>query len=57
MELSFIEKNNLLSCSQYGFPKAYSTQHAVVDIVKTTQTKMDKRLFSSGVYIDLDCFE
>ena len=36
------------------FPKAHSTQHAVVDIVNTTQTKMDKHLFSSGIFIDLD---
>ena len=50
---SFIEQNNLLSPSQYGFRKALSTQHAILDIVSAIQTNMDKRLFSCGVLIDL----
>ena len=50
---SFIEKNNLFYPSQYGFRKAHSTQHAILDIVNTIQTNMDKRLFSCGVFIDL----
>jgi len=44
---------NLLSPSQYGFRKAHSTQHAIIDIVYAMQTNMDKRLFSCGVFIDL----
>ena len=47
---SFIEQNNLLSPSQYGFRKTLSAQHAILDIVSTTQTNMDKRLFSCGVF-------
>ena len=50
---SFIEENNLFSPSQYGFRKAHSTQHAILDIVNTIQTNMDKRLFSCGVFVDL----
>ena len=50
---SFIEKNNLFSPSQYGFRKAHSTQHAILDIVNTIETNMDKRSFSCGVFIDL----
>ena len=50
---SFIEQNNLLSPSQYGFRKAHSTQHAILDIVNAIQTNMDKRLFSCGVFVDL----
>ena len=50
---SFIEQNNLLSSSQYGFRKALSAQHAILDIVSAIQTNMDKRLFSCGVFIDL----
>ena len=49
---SFIEQNNLLSSSQYGFRKALSAQHAILDIVSAIQTNMDKRLFSCGVFID-----
>ena len=50
---SFIEQHNLFSPSQYGFRKTLSTQHAILDIVSTIQTNMDKHLFSCGVFIDL----
>ena len=50
---SFIEQNKILSPSQYGFRKVHSTQCAILDIVSTIQKKMDKRLFSRGVFIDL----
>ena len=50
---SFIEHKNLLSPSQYGFRKAHSTQHAILDIVNAIQTNMDNCLFSCGIFIDL----
>ena len=50
---SFIEEKGILNSSQYGFREAHSTQHAIIDIVNTIQTNMDKRLFSCGVFIDL----
>ena len=50
---SFLEQNNLLSPSQYGFRKTLSAQHAILDIVSTIQTNMDKCLFSCRVFIDL----
>jgi len=50
---SFIEQNDILSSSQYGFCKVHSTQHAILDILSTIQENMDKRLFSCGVFIDL----
>ena len=49
---SFIEQNDILSPSQYGFRKAHSTQHAILDIVSTIQENMGKHLFSCGVFID-----
>ena len=48
----FIEKHSLLYSSQYDFRQAYSTQHAILDMVETIQTNMDKKLFSCGVFID-----
>ena len=48
-----IEKRSLLYSSQYGFRQAHSTQHAILDMVETIQTNMDKKLFSCGVFIDL----
>ena len=50
---SFIEQKNLLTPSQYGFHKAHSTQHAILDIVNAIQTNMDNCLFSCGIFIDL----
>ena len=41
---SFIEQNNLLSSSQYGFRKALSAQHAILDIVSAIQTNAYSRV-------------
>ena len=49
----FIEKHQLLSSSQYGFRQAHSTEHAILNMVETIRTNMDRRLFSCGVFIDL----
>ena len=49
----FIEKHSLLYSSQYGFRQAHSTQHAILDMLETIQTNVDKKLFSCGVFIDL----
>ena len=39
----FIEKHSLLYSSQYGFRQAHSAQHAILDMVETIQTNMDKK--------------
>ena len=52
-EWIFIEKHQLLSSSQYGFRQAHSTEHAILDMVETIRSNMDRRLFSCGVFIDL----
>ena len=49
----FIDKNNLMYSSQYGFRKSHSAEHAVLDIVEDILSNMDKRYFSSGIFIDL----
>ena len=46
--------NDLLQSSQYGFRQAHSTQHAILDIVESIQTNTDKKLFSCGVFNDLE---
>ena len=38
-----IEKHSLLYSSQYGFRQAHSTQHAILDMVESIQTNMDKK--------------
>ena len=47
-----IEKHQLLYLSQYGFRQAH-TEHAILDMLKTILTGMDKRLFSCWLFIDL----
>ena len=49
----FIEKHQLLYSSQYGYRQAHSTEHAILDMVETIRTNMDKRRSSCGVFIDL----
>jgi hypothetical protein len=36
---SFFEASNILPSSQYGFRKAHSTQHPVLDLLNVIQTK------------------
>ena len=50
---SFIEKCNILHDSQYGFREKRSTEHAILDIINEIETNMDKKLYSCGVFIDL----
>ena len=41
----FIEKQSLLYSSQYGFRQAHLSQHAILNMVETIQTNMDKNSF------------
>ena len=50
---SFLEKYNLLLENQYGFRERRSTQHAIIDIVTQIQIKMDQKMYSCGIFIDL----
>ena len=53
---SFIEKCKILHDSQHGFPEKRSTdstEHAILDIINKTETNMDEKLYSCGVFIDV----
>ena len=50
---SFIEEENILCTSQYGFRQGHSTEHAILDIVNRMQSNMDAGVFSCGVFIEL----
>ena len=52
--ISFIEKHDLLYNAQYGVQKLYSTEHAILDIVNVVQSNMNSRMFSCGIFIDLN---
>ena len=49
----FLEKQNVLYQSQYGFREKHSTQHAILDIVNQIHTNMNNKMYSCGVFIDL----
>ena len=51
--ISFMQKNNTLYSMQYGFREKHSTQHALLDIVSKIQKNMGNKLFSCGIFIDL----
>ena len=50
---TFLDKNDILLKSQYGFREKHSTQHAVIDIVNIIQNNMDLKLFTCGIFLDL----
>ena len=49
---NFLEKQNILHKSQYGFREKYSTQHAILDIVNQIQCNMSRKMYTCGVFID-----
>ena len=51
--VSFIEKQKLFSCHQYGFRKKCSTEYAVGDMVESISDAIDKNEYSIGLFIDL----
>ena len=50
---NFLDKNDILFKSQYGFREKHSTRHAVIDIVNIIQNNMDLELFTCGIFLDL----
>ena len=40
---SFLEENNILALTQFGFRKAYSTTHSVLDIVTESYDSMNDK--------------
>ena len=51
--LAFITENGVLSAYQSGFRKKYSTETAIVHLVDSILEKMDNRLMTGAVFIDL----
>ena len=50
---NFLDKNDILFKSQYGFREKHSTRHAVIDIVNIIQNNMDLELFTCDIFLDL----
>jgi len=49
----FLDQNDILFRSQCGFRDKYSTQFAILDIVDTIKSNMDKKLCTCGIFIEI----
>ncbi len=50
---SFLQLNNVIYESQYGFQKSKSTQHSLIEIVEKIRTCMENNNYGCGIFIDL----
>jgi len=50
----FLDKNNAIYDLQFGFRKKHSTNHALLSIVEQIRSNMDNKIFSCGVFVDLE---
>ena len=51
--LPYLEKNNILSHSQYGFRENHSTYMSLLDMYDRISLSVDRNEYSIGVFIDL----
>ena len=50
---AFIDKNKLLSSSQYGFRSNLSTSYALLELIEELSKSLDDKKITIGVFIDL----
>ena len=51
---SFLDECNILFEKQFGFRTSHSTGHALINIVEQIKRNLDKKLYSCGVFVDLE---
>lgn len=51
--VNFIQTNDILSKSQFGFRKGLSTQDAVIDLTDSIVKNVDSKLKTIGIFLDL----
>ena len=51
--VKFLDKQNILSESQYGFRKKRSTNLAILELVTKISKAIDDNEFTMGVFLDL----
>ena len=49
----FVENNNIISDSQYGFRNNRSTSLALMDLIEQTTDNLDNKTETIGIFIDL----
>ena len=51
---NFLNLSEILYRFQFGFRKGFSTNHALLSIVEQIRSALDKKMFTCGVFIDLE---
>ena len=51
--LKYLDKNNILFASQYGFRRKHSTNLATIELIKKISQAMDNNEYTLGVFLDL----
>ena len=52
--LDFLDSFNIIYKNQFGFRKKHSTTHALLSMVETIRSNLDRKLYSCGVFVDLE---
>ena len=50
----FLNSSDIMYKFQFGFRKGYSTNHALLSIVEQIRNALDNKMFTCGVFIDLE---
>ena len=50
----FLNEFDLIYENQYGFRKKHSTNHALVGIVELIRKNLDNKMFTCGIFVDLE---
>ena len=50
--ISFLERNRILYCHQYGFRKFYSTLLALIEVTDLIKRFLDEKQYVIGIFID-----
>ena len=50
--LNYVEKHNILTEFQFGFPKGNSAEHATVELTDKLRKAIDQNLSTYGVFLD-----
>ena len=51
--LNYLEKENILFPSQYGFRKKHSTNLAAIELMTKISQAIDNNEYTAGVFLDL----
>jgi hypothetical protein len=50
----FLDSKDIMYNLQFGFRKKHSTNHALLSIIESIRSNLDKKTYSCGVFVDLE---